>query len=423
MNKNEKIHIYFSTTVILVISLIIVSLLLCVIFYMRFSRSSRAEIRYMAGVFYNAGAETLRDFFNGAGVFNENGEMTGEESFLDELRIVLIAPDGSIAFDSLASVMQNASKETPQSNHNDREEVIKARENGFGESKRFSQTLGKETWYYAVLRPDGMVLRVSKTNISVFFILFRILPVALCVVFVFLIISYAHLSHIWRMEKLRREFSANVSHELATPLTSIYGYAELLESGMAQKADKSIFIKKIKDETSRLITLIKDIMLLSQMDEGKTEEPFETVDAAAVAAEVIESLSAKAVKHDVSVSLQGSGVLILARKSMITELFHNLIDNAIKYNKPNGSVKVEISENGGSAVICVCDTGIGIPQEAQERVFERFYRADKSRSRKTGGTGLGLAIVKHIVMLHRGKIKLDSREDEGSRITVILKKQ
>jgi two-component system phosphate regulon sensor histidine kinase PhoR len=219
-------------------------------------------------------------------------------------------------------------------------------------------------------------------------------------------------------EKLRREFSANISHELATPLTSISGYAEMIDTGMAAESDKPVFIKKIKEEAARLITLINDIMVLSRMDEGKTDEPFEEVDLASVAAKTIEALGKKAAEQQVSVVRSGKTVFLKANPSMMAELFYNLIDNAIKYNKPRGVVRVETGGEEGRAWISVSDTGIGIPREAQERIFERFYRVDKSRSRKTGGTGLGLAIVKHIVLLHHGEIHLESREEEGTRVGI-----
>ena len=220
-------------------------------------------------------------------------------------------------------------------------------------------------------------------------------------------------------EKLRREFSANVSHELKTPLTTIYGNVEMLENGMVKEADTAQFYGKIKDEAARLIALIEDIIMLSQLDENKSDITTENVDMASVAAEVIQSLEPKAKSQYVDVTVSGTGILY-ANRSQMTELFYNLIDNAIKYNKPGGTVHVEISEAKDGTIITVSDTGIGIPPESQNRVFERFYRVDKSRSKKTGGTGLGLAIVKHIVMAYGGTVELQSSMDKGTIITISI---
>jgi two-component system phosphate regulon sensor histidine kinase PhoR len=237
-------------------------------------------------------------------------------------------------------------------------------------------------------------------------------------------------------EKMRREFSANVSHELKTPLTSISGYAEMLNSGMVRESDRADFLQKIKDESDRLITLVEDIMLLSQLDEAEAAKGavkaktgggaarrgamFESVDIAEIAAQTAEALRFKAAEHLVTVEVDAGPVYVEANRSMMAQLFFNLIDNAIKYNKPGGSVAVRWTRDGGRVSASVIDTGIGIPKKAQGRVFERFYRVDKSRSKKTGGTGLGLAIVKHIAIMHGAEIVLESCEGEGTTITFRL---
>ena len=233
------------------------------------------------------------------------------------------------------------------------------------------------------------------------------------------IILFLDITEKFMSEKLRREFSANVSHELKTPLTTIYGNVEMLENGMVKETDTVQFYGKIKDEAARLIALIEDIIMLSQLDENSGEITTENVDLGFVAAEVAQSLEPKVKSQDVDVTVLGNGVLS-ANRSQMTELFYNLIDNAIKYNKPGGSVNVEISEMKAGVKIVVSDTGIAIPLESQNRVFERFYRVDKSRSKKTGGTGLGLAIVKHIVMAYNGTIELQSSTDNGTIITISL---
>lgn len=218
-------------------------------------------------------------------------------------------------------------------------------------------------------------------------------------------------------EQMRREFSANVSHELKTPLTSIYGHAEMLYNGIVKESDHHGFFGKIKDEAARLITLIEDIILISELDENTGGETFEEVSLSAIAAEAAEALSLKASEHKVTVGISGDAAMSAGR-SMIYEMFYNLIDNAIKYNKSGGTVKVNVSQMRDTIEIAIADTGIGIPEDAQSRVFERFYRVDKSRSKKTGGTGLGLAIVKHIVLLHKGKLGLKSSEDQGTVVTI-----
>ena len=233
------------------------------------------------------------------------------------------------------------------------------------------------------------------------------------------IILFLDISEKAMSEKLRREFSANVSHELKTPLTTIYGNVEMLENGMVKENDKIQFYGKTKDEAARLIALIDDIMMLSQLDEESHDIFIENVDLIDAATKVIESLEPKAKKQNVAITIVGEGVLS-SNRSQIMELLYNLIDNAIKYNKLGGTVNIEISMVENQAKITVSDTGIGIPKEAQNRVFERFYRVDKSRSKKTGGTGLGLAIIKHIVIAYDGNIELKSCVDKGTSIVILL---
>lgn len=218
-------------------------------------------------------------------------------------------------------------------------------------------------------------------------------------------------------ERNRREFTANVSHELKTPLQSIMGCAELLESGMVRPEDTQRFLGNIRTEASRLLSLINDIIRLSQMDEnGFVME--ETVDLYAVAAEAMESLGNAATKKGVRMTLEGESCVMTGVRRYLYEIVYNLCDNAIRYNTEGGSVKVKVSLSGEKPVLCVSDTGIGIPAEHQSRIFERFYRVDKSHSRATGGTGLGLSIVKHAVAHHGGSIRLESESGRGTTITV-----
>ena len=214
-------------------------------------------------------------------------------------------------------------------------------------------------------------------------------------------------------EKLRREFSANVSHELKTPLQGIIGSAELLESGMVKQEDTPRFVGHIRREAARLVNLIEDIIRLSQLDEG-IAVPAETVDLLEIAEEVRAILEASAAEKEVHISVSGAGFHVTGVRSMLQEILYNLCDNAIKYNVPGGHVQIHVEDRN----LSVSDTGIGIPAEHQDRIFERFYRVDKSHSKATGGTGLGLSIVKHAVAYHNAKIALDSTPGKGTTITI-----
>ena len=218
--------------------------------------------------------------------------------------------------------------------------------------------------------------------------------------------------------KMRKEFSANVSHELKTPLTSISGYAEIMKSGMVNREDMIVFSERIYKEASRMIALIDDIIKLSKLDEDSVEVEWQDVDLYALCEEIVERLTMSARRRDVQVELDGEPVVYYGVKQMLDEMIFNLCENAIKYNVPDGKVMLWVGNTPEGVKIIVRDTGIGIPKEHQERIFERFYRVDKSRSRETGGTGLGLAIVKHIVALHDGEISLESEDGQGTTIRV-----
>lgn len=221
-------------------------------------------------------------------------------------------------------------------------------------------------------------------------------------------------------EKLRQEFSSNVSHELKTPLTSISGYAELLKDGLVPPEDIPSFSEKIYKESNHMIQLINDVIKLSKLDERRLEIEKENVDLYETAVSVADRLEMLAKKNKISLTVSGTHVTVQAIAQMAEELIYNLCENAIKYNKPQGSVTVTVSEKKGRGCIEVADTGIGIPEKYYDRVFERFFRVDKSHSRQIGGTGLGLAIVKHIVEYHDGDISVRSKEDEGTVFTVII---
>ena len=221
-----------------------------------------------------------------------------------------------------------------------------------------------------------------------------------------------------KAEQLRREFTANVSHELKTPLHTISGSAELLANGMVKPEDIPIFLKRIYSETQRMIQLVEDIIRLSHLDEGAEDMKWDMVDLYAVAEETINSLADEAESNGIKFELYGETVLINGIRQLLQEIIYNLCDNAIKYNCRGGSVSVGVKNENEFAVLTITDTGIGIPAEHQERIFERFYRVDKSHSKEIGGTGLGLSIVKHAAKLHNAEIELHSIVNKGTEITI-----
>ena len=219
-------------------------------------------------------------------------------------------------------------------------------------------------------------------------------------------------------EILRREFTSNVSHELKTPLTSIYGVSDMLASGMVKDEDVAGFAGTIKEESARLISLIDDIIKLSRMDESTVPQETEIIDVCGSARDVVSRLSGKASENKVELSFEGEPSEIKGVQHILDEIVYNICENAIKYNRPGGFVKVSVRNEGSESLITVADNGIGIPKTDRERVFERFYRVDKSHSKQIGGTGLGLSIVKHGVIYLGGKINLESEEGVGTVITV-----
>ncbi len=220
-------------------------------------------------------------------------------------------------------------------------------------------------------------------------------------------------------ERNRQEFTANVTHELKTPLQSIIGSAELLENGLVKPEDTARFVGNIRKEATRLVSLINDIIRLSQLDENH-EPATETVELTEVAKEVVEALAISASKRNIALTVEGEPCNIFGVRRYIYEIIYNLCDNAVRYNVEGGRVEIKIGKNNGRAAVSVKDTGIGIAPEHQSRIFERFYRVDKSHSKETGGTGLGLSIVKHAVAYHGGKVTLDSELGKGTTITIVF---
>ena len=390
-------------------------------------------------------------------------EMDGEaetqsalHSLEEDIRVTLVHADGTVYYDNFAD--PNA-----MDNHADRPEIRQALENGSGSDIRNSSTVDQSAFYYAVRLKNGDVMRLAQEASNIWSVYFRSMPLIMLLAAGMACVSLylahlltarlvqpiermtAHLNNvsgvarypelepfmdmieqqheeILRSANMRVEFTANVSHELKTPLTSISGYAELIESGMAQGEQAKTFAAEIHKSANRLLTLINDIIRLSQMDAPMPDLKFEPVDLAQIATNTFEQLEMSARKADVTLQLDAKPAMVEADRQMMDELLYNLCDNAIRYNVHGGSVKLEVRPIRDKVIVCVQDTGIGISPENQEHVFERFYRVDKSRSKATGGTGLGLAIVKHIAVKHNAQIELESELGRGTKISVIFER-
>ena len=338
-----------------------------------------------------------------------------------DLRITWVGADGAVRYDS-----QAPAEGLP--NHRDRAEIRQALETGTGYSARFSDTLTKKTINCAARLSDGTVLRVSAQRLTALALTIAMLQ-PICILALTAIILSAVLASRTAVlagdvtgreaERSRREFSANVSHELKTPLQSILGSAELLENGLVPADDVPHFAGRIRAESSRLVALIEDIIRLSQLDEA-VPIPREPVELREVAEDVAASLQDSAAAKGVSLTVTGEAAELQGVPGLVREMVFNLCDNAIKYNVPGGTVEVSVSRREGGALLTVRDTGIGIPPKYQGRVFERFFRVDKSRSKASGGTGLGLSIVKHGAQYHGAKISLRSQPDRGTEISVLF---
>ena len=366
----------------------------------------------------------------------------------EETRVTWIGSDGDVLYDS-------SEGQEDMENHADRPEVREAFQSGAGQDIRESDTLGRQMFYYAQRLSDGSVLRVSKTISSALGSALQILP-GMAVIAV-LMVGLAWMLSKWQVSKLiepinkldlehplendvyeeltpllesmdkqnkekeaianmRKDSSATVSHELKTPLTSISGYAEIMMNGLVRPEDVRGFSERIYNEASRLIVLIEDIIRLSKLDEGGGEVEKEEVDLYALTREVCSRLAHKTEKHSVHVEVSGEPVSIVGIRQVLNEMIYNICENAIKYNKPGGKVDVWVGSTLKGVKVIVTDTGIGIPEDQQERIFERFYRVDKSHSKETGGTGLGLSIVKHGAILHNASIHVDSSLGKGTRM-------
>lgn len=382
-----------------------------------------------------------------------------------DYRITWISADGSILYESEAASAE-------MGNHLEREEVKEAFESGFGESSRYSQTLSEKLLYSAQLLPDGTVLRLSGVQNTLWSLILGFAqPIAVVALIAFAIslvlasrlskkivepinridpdspaaylgrkeyeevepllqkmsAQQAEIRHnqeeLEKTSQIRQEFTANASHELKTPLHAISGYAELLESSMVKAEDIGPFAGKIRREAQRMTQLVEDIIGLTRLDGGANETEWDHVDLYQIAQNAVDSVQSAAEKMPVSLTLSGEKAILYGVPQVLYSIIYNLCDNAIKYNHPSGSVDVSVRNYDKSVELTVRDTGIGIPDESRSRIFERFYRVDKSHSREIGGTGLGLSIVKHGVLIHNAKITVESELNAGTTFTVVFPKE
>ena len=386
--------------------------------------------------------------------------------YLDDLegldyRVTWIDSDGTVIYD-------NSANQDEMENHIEREEIQEAIATGYGESMRRSGTLSDKELYSAVKLPDGSVLRLSITQMAAWSLVLGLGQPICFVILIALILSvvlaarltkrivepinnidlddpmadidaeeyqeivpllhriHSQKEQLIRNQKeiekaalIRQEFSANVSHELKTPLHAISGYAELLENEMVKEGDIKPFAGKIREESNRMTKLVEDIIDLTRLDSGSIMQ-WEDCDLYRIAENAVDSLEAVAAAKDVEIKLCGESAPMRGVPQQLYSIIYNLCDNAIKYNHLGGSVHVEITRNEQGTILRVTDTGIGIPEESRDRIFERFYRVDKSRSKEVGGTGLGLSIVKHAVLLHGGRIEVKSNLGQGTQFCVFL---
>ena len=414
---------------------------------------------FLTGIMYRQTVTTVEEeIHREADYISKAVQISGTEYLnqMDEVRantrITWISTEGTVLYDSTED-------EHTFENHKNRPEVKKAFAKGEGEDIRKSDTIGEEMCYYAEKMPDGTVLRVSRTMNSAMKSAFHILPFMIFLALVMIVTAW--LLSKWQIERLirpintldlenpleqemypelqpllerieqsnkekeavaamRREFSANVSHELKTPLTSISGYAEIMKDGLVRPEDMQHFSEKIYQEASRLITLVEDIIKLSRLDEGRVELEKEEVDLYELSREIISRLAPQAAKNQVRLELTGESVKYTGIRQILDEMIYNITENAIKYNNPGGRVSVWAGSTLRGKKVVFTDNGRGIPEDQIDRIFERFYRVDKSHSKERGGTGLGLSIVKHGVMLHHGEVHVESKLGEGTRIELVF---
>ena len=432
-----------SMVMVLAVTLLLSYIILTLITYNRNLDTLEAEVRqeakYIQAAINISGAEYLE-------------EMDGVDW---TTRVTQIDENGDVLYDTRrdSSTLEN---------HSGRKEIREALAEGEGEDVRMSDTVGQEMYYYALLLDDGTVLRASKSMDGLVRTALGNLPVMAGLAAIMLILAYFMAK--WQTRRLvkpiydldlehpldnetydeltpfleamdrqnkekeavsnmRKEFSANVSHELKTPLTSISGYAEIMKNGMVRPQDIPLFSERIYKEARRLITLVEDIIKLSKLDEESVELEKQDVDLYELTREIISRLSPQASQKSIRMEVTGEPVKYFGIRQILDEMIYNVCENAIKYNNEYGRVSVWVGNTLDGPKITVSDTGIGIPGEHHERIFERFYRVDKSHSKERGGTGLGLSIVKHGALLHGAKVSVESTPGRGTRIEMQFPKE
>ena len=440
-----KIRINIRLVGIAILAIIATVIGITIIYYNLFEGQVRSDL--------SVSAKLLKDtrYFESVDIDVDQIDLSTD---LDELRVTWIDKDGTVLYDNDASAEQ-------LQNHFDRPEIQEAFKQGEGEAVRRSDTMNEDTFYYALRLDNGTVLRVATNVQSIWAVFISAIPIILLIILLIISICIV-ISHLLTKQflkpiemmaenlenadyespyreldplaemlrtqhtdilsaaKARQDFTANVSHELKTPLTAISGYAELLEGGMVGAEKQKHFYHEIRKNADRLLALINDILRLSDLDRKDSELHFTEVDLYETVSECMEVLSVNAKQRNVTIELEGETSIVCGNKDMLKELVENLGQNAIRYNNPNGKVKISVGTIDGQVALTVKDNGIGIPVSEQQRIFERFYRVDKSRSKATGGTGLGLAIVKHIVEIHDAKIELESAPGAGTTISVLF---
>ena len=436
-----KKRVYLLLTQISLLAILCSLVTVAFVFYKGFEKQVFNDLEIIAHLYADLDLETINSI--------------EEDVFLtNNIRVSVIDEKGTVIYDNNA-VIGN------MNNHSDREEVKEAQTYGSGDAVRRSTTLEKSLFYYALRTDDGKVVRIARESNNIITIFRQYLPVfwimiimlfTLCMVVAryftrklltpierlatnlneeekietyselmpFINMIYQQHEDIMKGARMRQDFTANVSHELKTPLTAISGYSELIENGMATEENTRRFAGEIHKSATRLLTLINDIIRLAELDATDVSHSFENINLYQVAETCVNMLQMNAEKHHVNISFAGEICSVFSTKEMMEELVYNLCDNAIRYNIEGGEVFVTVKNNMKGVILSVKDTGIGIPRKHQERIFERFYRVDKSRSKSTGGTGLGLAIVKHIVAQSDAQMELASEPGKGTEIRIVF---
>lgn len=396
---------------------------------------------------------------------SNGAEQSGMDYFdtmeIQGVRITWISPDGSVLFD-------NESTASKMENHLERPEIKAAIRTGFGESSRYSSTLLEKQFYCAQKLSDGSVVRLSDSQSTVLTLLLGFARPICLIILVILVIAFVVASRVSKKivepinsidlddpgsadtykelhpllsrlaaqqnqirrdknelektEQIRQEFTSNVSHEMKTPLHAISGYAELMKNGLVAESDVKPFASKIYDESVRMSHLVEDVIDLSKLDAGIAGQDSEQTDLYRIAENAVESLESFGRNNGVEIRLEGEPAMLVGVPQLLHSIVYNLCDNAIKYNHEGGEVLVKVEDSPDSVVLSVKDTGIGISEEHIGRIFERFYRVDKSHSKEVGGTGLGLSIVKHAAAIHNAAVSVESQPGEGTKIEVTFPK-